>query len=258
MSILMISDLHLSPEQPVFLDLLEKFIDTYIDASVNKLFILGDLFNLWIGDDIKDPTATRTLALLKQAATKTQVALMHGNRDFLLGEQFAKEIGATLHREDEVKIDIGSLPTLLLHGDTLCTDDIAYVQFRMQVRDDQFQKHFLSLPIPERIAKAAEMRSNSKESMASKDEVIMDVNQQAVCDRLNETACRLMIHGHTHRPAIHKLSLNDESCARIVLSDWKTNRGNFLRISNNIAELCFFDVQGDLSEKETLDLASLG
>jgi UDP-2,3-diacylglucosamine hydrolase len=153
----------------------------------------------------------------------------HGNRDFLVGEGFAQATGCTLLPEQYL-IDLYGTPTLLLHGDTLCTDDVEYQQVRKLFRNSQWQQPFLALPLEERIRQAEAMRAQSRRSMQGKSEAILDVNQQAVEATLRAAGVTRMIHGHTHRPAIHDFMLDGTPAQRIVLGDWHEERGSFLRV----------------------------
>jgi len=184
-----ISDLHLNPAQQDTIDLSLRFFE-HVKGS-QALFIIGDLFEYWLGDD----GAT--------AKSGTAVHLMHGNRDFLLGEQFADRVGASLPRDDHLEVDFGVARFSLLHGDTLCTDDVAYLQLRDMVRDAQWQSNFLALSIDQRIAQAHALREKSREAVANKSQGIMDVNRNAVLAHFAQFPSNTLIHGHTHRPFDH-------------------------------------------------------
>ena len=155
---------------------------------------------------------------------------MHGNRDFLIGEKFCTETGAEL-LQDPTMVELHGVPTLLMHGDLLCTDDHAYQAFRRQVRDPDFIRQFLRLPIAERITTAAEYRSKSGEANSLKADDIMDVNQQAVESTMLRHAVKRLIHGHTHRPHLHRFKLNGEPAFRYVLAEWHADHGGFLSVS---------------------------
>jgi UDP-2,3-diacylglucosamine hydrolase len=216
---LFISDLHLDPERP---DVTGLFLD-YLEAHAGKadaLYILGDLFEAWIGDD--DDAALGmdvSAAIMHCTKAGTPVFLMHGNRDFLLGESFARQSCCTL-LEDPTVIDLYGTPTLLMHGDLLCTDDSAYLNFRAQVRSTDWQANLLARPLEQRRAMAREMRAASREQNRGKPESIMDVNADAVTDAMLRFGTLRLIHGHTHRPAVHELRLNGRPAQRIVLGDW--------------------------------------
>ncbi|MCW8900488.1 MAG: UDP-2,3-diacylglucosamine diphosphatase [Gammaproteobacteria bacterium] len=219
MSTLFISDLHLSGER-------EKITELFIDFLVQRaskadaLYILGDLFEVWPGDDMIQPDYKDCIAAMKQLADSgVPLFVMQGNRDFLMAEQFAEVSGATLI-EDPTIIDLYGTPTLLMHGDTLCSDDIEYQKFRTMVRDPCWKADFLSKPSEERLAMTTKYRKISKEETAKKTMDIMDVNQHAVEEAMLKENIQQLIHGHTHRPAIHNFTANNKKMKRIVLGDW--------------------------------------
>ena len=216
---LFISDLHLDPERPGITELFIDFLAKQAPAA-DALYILGDLFEAWIGDDDDAPMNLAVCAALQRCSRHgTPVFIMHGNRDFLLGDEFARQCGCTLLGDTE-RIDLYGTPTLLMHGDLLCTDDIKYIAFRNMVRDTRWQQDFLSKPLHERRQMAAEMRATSRAETRGKPESIMDVNQGAVLRVMQENRVARLIHGHTHRPAIHELSVDGQPAQRIVLGDW--------------------------------------
>ena len=219
MTTLFISDLHLSAEQPdtigLFLDFLEKRA-----PEAETLYILGDLFEAWLGDDLLLPGYAPVLEAMKRLSEGgTPIYVMHGNRDFLLGERFEALSGATL-LDDPTVIDLYGTPTLLMHGDLLCTDDLPYQAMRRQLHDPQWITAFLANPPQERIDFARELRERSKKETGEKTEAIMDVNADTVNRYLREHAVRQLIHGHTHRPAVHRFELDGEPASRYVLNDW--------------------------------------
>lgn len=221
MSTLFISDLHLCGERPHTTALFNQFLDETA-RHADALFILGDLFEYWIGDDQldHDPLARSVAAALSAVAgAGTRVHFMHGNRDFLIGERFCREAGLEL-LQDPADIMIYGQPLLLMHGDTLCTDDIAYQQFRKQVRDPAWQAAILAKPYQERAALAQSIRSRSDVEKSMKAESIMDVNADAVAAALRAHAYPILIHGHTHRPARHEHPVDGRRCERWVLTDW--------------------------------------
>jgi len=231
MSTLFISDLHLSAERPeltrAFHFLLQK-----LAPEADALYILGDLFEVWLGDDVISPDYQESISELRILTDKNiPVYIMRGNRDFLFGTQFETLTGATLI-EDPTLIDLYGTKTLLMHGDTLCTDDIKYQEFRVMVRNPDFQKDFLSKTPEQRIAIAKQLRDTSKTEMNSKSEEIMDVNSKSVLAALTHFNVQNMIHGHTHRPAIHEFEVNKAPATRIVLSDWYDN-GSVLIYTNS-------------------------
>ena len=216
---LFISDLHLDPERPAVTTLFLDFLTSRAIGS-DALYILGDLFEAWIGDD---DTGGLNLAVcdgLKACAMGgTPVFVMHGNRDFLLGSDFAERSACTL-LEDPTRIDLYGRPTLLMHGDLLCTDDTGYMGFRKMVRDPAWQQDLLSKSLDERRHMAQEMRASSREQTRGKPESIMDVNSDEVVRFMSEHHVQQLIHGHTHRPAIHDLEIAGHAAQRMVLGDW--------------------------------------
>ena len=210
-----ISDLHLDPSRSHCTEGFLRYLSR-IQAS-DQLYILGDLFEAWLGDD-DDTAFTRAIAAALQTCSGT-LYFMHGNRDFLLGEVYAKRCGLTLLPEHH-QITIGSETILLLHGDSLCTDDTAYMKIRPMLRDPSFQKQLLAKPILERQAIALDARTESQAHTSQTKLAIMDVNPQAVRDALLAQQCQTMIHGHTHRPFDHHSVLEDQIGRRMVLGDW--------------------------------------
>jgi UDP-2,3-diacylglucosamine hydrolase len=230
MATLFISDLHLEDTRPQMTDLLLKLLAGEA-RHAEALYILGDLFEYWIGDDAPSPTAQRVSEGIRGLAdTGVPCHFMHGNRDFLLGAEYAREAGMELLPETIV-IDLYGKPTLLQHGDTLCTDDVEYQAFRQQVRDPKWQAAFLARSVNERQAIAQQARDASRQYTSSASMEIMDVNEQAVQKAFADHGVQHMIHGHTHRPAFHEHRLEDGSVAhRIVLSDWY-EKGSVLRVT---------------------------
>ncbi len=226
-----VSDLHLRAECPDIADRFARFLADTTAKKTEALFILGDLFEYWIGDDdLADPFNVRISSLLRQAADSgLRIYFLAGNRDFLIGDVFAQAAGMMLIDESQ-KVGAGGTAILLLHGDTVCTDDLPYQQFRRLVRSSDWQRDFLARPLAERRAEVAELRRRSAEAMQGKTAAIMDANPSAVRDALIHSACRLMIHGHTHRPGREAITLGDGSAERWVLSDWETGRGDALEI----------------------------
>lgn len=216
---LFISDLHLSDERPEITALFLLFLKNEA-AKARALYILGDLFEVWLGDDAVLPGYQPVLEGIRiLAGGGVPVYVMHGNRDFLIGERFAQQTGCRL-LPDPTVIDLDGNRALLMHGDTLCTDDVEYQRFRSQVRDPDTQRQFLALPINERIAVAKHYRNESRERSRYKAEESMDVNQTAVMEIMRRHGVYRLIHGHTHRPAIHPFTLNSHAAQRIVLGDW--------------------------------------
>ena len=219
MTTLFISDLHLSDQRPAITEAFIGFLEGEA-RSAGALYILGDLFEVWLGDDMVLPAYARAIeAMHRLADAGVPLFVMHGNRDFLLGDDFAAMSGAQRLPESTV-IDLHGTPTLLLHGDTLCTDDVEYQKFRAMVRNPAWQAEVLAKSPEERLALARQFREMSMAEMQGKSEAIMDVNADAVAAAFREAGVRQMIHGHTHRPAIHDLEIDGEPARRIVLGDW--------------------------------------
>ena len=216
---LFISDLHLDAGRPLITQLFLDFLETRA-SGLDALYILGDLFEAWIGDDDQSDMNQSVCQGLRQcAASGTPVFIMHGNRDFLLGERFAEQSNTTL-LQDPTLIDLYGTPTLLMHGDLLCTDDTEYLSFREMVHDSQWQTGFLVKSLEQRRKIAADMRALSKEKTSDKAESIMDVNQEAVIQTMTKNQVPRLIHGHTHRPDMHDLLIANEHVQRFVLGDW--------------------------------------
>ena len=226
MTTLFISDLHLDAQRPKIIDEFCRCALNY--TSLDAIYILGDFVEYWIGDDDDDhglDAAFNTIRTLSESGIP--VYLMHGNRDFLFGDQFAKKFGITLLTDPTV-IDLYGTTTLLMHGDTLCTDDIAYQNFRTMVRDSRWQKDFLSKSLDERRTIVKELRNTSREAMSNKPEEIMDVNQKSVESAMREHQVTQLIHGHTHRPGIHNFELDNKPVTRFVLGDWYTHSSTLI------------------------------
>lgn len=227
MAVLFVSDLHLDSARG---EAIVSFIDFLATeaSDAEKLFILGDLFEVWIGDDDDDPSANQVMdALTRLTRTGVSTYLMHGNRDFLIGERFADRTGCRI-LPDYSTFDIDGKLTLLTHGDLLCTDDVPYLRFRATTRNPDWQTDFLSKPLAERRKIARTMREVSQSETAAKPTEIMDVNQDAVEKVMREHKVRYLVHGHTHRPAVHRFELDGDDATRIVLGDWY-QRGSVLR-----------------------------
>lgn len=215
---LFISDLHLGPQNPSRIDAFARWLQAQ-PGSCGALYILGDFFDAWIGDDDDSPLAQQVIEELNRFSSKTPTYFMRGNRDFLIGESFCQRAGLTL-LEDPHTLELGGQRVLLMHGDTLCTADQEYQQFRAMVRSSAWQKQVLSLPLPQRRVMAADLRSKSQSMSAIKAEDIMDVTPSEVVKVMAQHQAQTLIHGHTHRPAIHDLTVNDKPAKRYVLGDW--------------------------------------
>jgi len=241
MTTLFISDLHLSAERPDITALFIHFLNNEA-RQAEALYILGDLFEAWLGDDMVLPEYADAIASMKALSESgVPVYVMHGNRDFLLGEKFTAMSGTSL-LDDPTVIELYGQPTLLLHGDTLCTDDVRYQQFRAMVRDPAWQQEILSHTPAERLALAKQYRELSQSETGDKAEDIMDVNQQAVEQLMQNKGIYHMIHGHTHRPAIHEFAIDSTKAQRIVLGDWY-EQGSVLVCKQNKCELKGLEAQ---------------
>lgn len=219
MTTLFISDLHLDTVRPGITELFLTFLREEARRA-ERLYILGDFFEAWVGDDDDDPHHALVMAGLKELTTAgVPVLLMHGNRDFLIGETFVQKTGVKLLPEPTL-VDLYRQPTLLVHGDTLCVDDKEYQMVRRMLRDPAWQKEYLAKPLSERRAIAANARAESKAHTAAQADYIMDVNQRAVEDLMRQHQVSRLIHGHTHRPAVHHFTSNGQKKERVVLGDW--------------------------------------
>ena len=226
--ILFISDLHLAPERPAIIELFLNFMDNQA-SKVDELYILGDLVEYWLGDDDHSKGLEIVFNKMKQLSENgLKIYLMHGNRDFLMGEKLADRCGCTLISEP-YSANLNGSPALLMHGDTLCTDDASYQELRSMLRNPEWQQDFLSRPLAEREAMAKALREKSAEETQKKDAEIMDVNSQAVNDAFKKNEIKLMIHGHTHRPNIHYMK---NGMTRVVLGDWYKS-GNVLEFNDS-------------------------
>lgn len=213
---LIVSDLHLDRDPGPTLSKFLQFLDGPArDASA--LYILGDLFEYWVGDDAGFPAGERLAEALSELGIP--VTFQHGNRDFLLGTTYAERAGLKLAPEVlPVALEFGD--ALLMHGDSLCTADVEHMRFRALVRDPEWQRGFLARPLAERIAEAERVRAISREAGQMKASEIMDVHPEAVADMLRRHGRSLLIHGHTHRPAIHHFQVDGRPCTRCVLPSW--------------------------------------
>ena len=219
MSIFFISDLHLEQNKPHLTKAFENFINSKVNSR-DELFILGDFFEQWVGDDNEDSFIKSIKNILKaKTARGLKIHFMHGNRDFLIGDKFCEEVGVKL-LDDPFIINLNGKKVMLMHGDSLCTDDKAYQDFRNLVRNKDWQEDFLSKDLMERKEVAKNLREISSLENKSKDEAIMDVNQNEVLKVIRNYSIDVLIHGHTHRPCIH----DENGVPRMVLGDW----GDFL------------------------------
>lgn len=243
---LFISDLHLDERTPAITQTFLHFLHAEA-AGCRALYILGDLFEAWVGDDDQTPLSEQVAGALQEvSAMGTEVFLMHGNRDFLLGEDYARQCGARLLPEPSV-IDCHGQRAVLVHGDSLCTRDSAYMAFREMVRNPQWQQEFLSRSLVERYMIAQQAREQSAEANSNKAADIMDVTPSEVIQLLQQEQCNLLIHGHTHRPAVHSINLEqaingNSKATRIVLGDWH-QKGWVLVFDDSGYELRHFPLQ---------------
>lgn len=236
MHTLFIADLHLDASRPQITRLFEHFLAGEEARGADAVYILGDLVEAWVGDD-DDAELPERIAMVTRALREAGVPVyfMVGNRDFLLGEAFAQRAGITL-LDDGTVHDLYGRATLLMHGDLLCTDDVAYQTVRRQVRTPEWKAQILAMPLDARRAFAAKAREDSRAHTGATMETIMDVNADAVAAAMRQAGVTRLIHGHTHRPAIHRFDLDGQPAERIVLGDWY-EQGSVLRIAPEETEL---------------------
>jgi UDP-2,3-diacylglucosamine hydrolase len=237
---LFISDLHLSRERPALVEAFQALLAGPVRGA-GALYVLGDLFDVWLGDDqLRDPLASEVAAALSASADAgVRVYLQRGNRDFLLGERFARAASATL-LPDAVVHPLHGTPTLLMHGDQLCTDDLKYQRYRAWWADPTHRRRFLALPWVARRGIGAMLRGASRRANKGKPETIMDVSDGAVAAALREHRVSRLIHGHTHRPARHEHIVDDVRRERLVLADWY-DRASYLRVDEQGAEARMYE-----------------
>ena len=227
MTTLFISDLHLEAARPEIGEQFFAFLDD--DAKdADALYILGDFFDAWVGDDDPDEYYAGVKQALRTLVDRgVPVYFMHGNRDFMIGDQFAAETGVTI-LPDPCPVELNGKSVLLSHGDALCTDDVEYQQVRTMTRNPEWQAMILTKSLEERMALAAHARAQSRARNVAHDEDIMDVNPNEVRKIIAEHGVEFLLHGHTHRPAIHDVEIDDRIAKRIVLGDWH-EQGSVLR-----------------------------
>ena len=253
MATLFISDLHLEADRP---EIGEQFLD-FLDeeaADAEALYILGDFFEYWVGDDDPDEyyaSIKRSLRAFTDAGVP--VYFMHGNRDFMIGEQFAAETGVTI-LPDPFPLELYGKSVLLSHGDALCTDDTEYQQMRAMTRNPEWQAMMRAKPLEERIAIAKQARARSQERNKTLSESIMDVNPGAVEQAISEYGVEILLHGHTHRPGIHNIEVDDRIAKRVVLGDWY-DQGSVVRWDEDGVDLSPIARQASPSGSETGDPA---
>ncbi len=227
MTHIFIADLHLSPHKPELSRLFQKFIAKHSSPECT-IYILGDLFDVWLGDDYSPQFYQSDLAALQACQKKgCQVFLMRGNRDFLLGQAFADRAGITL-LNDPTLISLHGQVTLLTHGDQLCTDDVDYQKFRATIQSKDWASEFLAKPAAERLQIADHLRKESKRLSQEKNQVIMDANQKAIEGLMRQHHVTQLIHGHTHRPNKHNFTLGDTPVTRWVVGDWHADHAQVL------------------------------
>lgn len=235
----LISDLHLQESHPAMAEGFFAFLNTLQDAQA--VYILGDFFEVWIGDDYQTPFINQVKSALKALTDRgTQLFIMHGNRDFLIADEFCQQTGATL-LPDPSLVQLGQQSVLLMHGDSLCTQDHAYMKMRPMLRNPMMIKQLLSQSIDNRLAMASRMRGESQKGNAMKTEEIMDVTLEEVDKVMSEQQTNLLIHGHTHRPYDHHWEFNGQARRRIVLGDWSDTQGWMIRVQDTEFELIQFD-----------------
>ena len=234
-----ISDLHLQESRP---DITKAFLDFLDDTAskAEKLYILGDLFEAWIGDDDQNNFISEIRAALLKTNKTTKIFFLHGNRDFLIGTEFASSSGFEILNDPTIEEMFGN-NVLLMHGDLLCTEDRDYQAFRKTSRDARWQDEFLNKSNEERREIAHKLRTISKEATGIKKEEIMDVSATEVIRTMEESAVNLLIHGHTHRPKSHKIIVNDQPAERIVLGDWDAY-GWYIWMDSSSCELKNFSI----------------
>lgn len=238
MATLFIADLHLQTEEPAITAGFLRFLHGEA-RQADALYILGDLFEAWIGDDDPNPLHREMAAAMKSLVDSgVPCFFIHGNRDFLIGKRFARESGMQLLPEEQV-LTLYGRRVLIMHGDTLCTDDPGYLAFRAKVHTPWIQTLFLALPLFIRRRIALKMRNDSKAANSSKSMEIMDVNPRAVVEVMEKHRVQWLIHGHTHRPDIHRLVANGAQAHRVVLGAWHT-QGSMVKVTAEDVELIAF------------------
>ncbi|MFE8071561.1 UDP-2,3-diacylglucosamine diphosphatase [Marinobacteraceae bacterium S3BR75-40.1] len=236
MTTLFISDLHLEEERPDITRAFFHFLDQHTPRA-DALYILGDFFEAWIGDDEHTPLQQEVAAALQAVSERgTALYLMHGNRDFLIGNDFCQRVGGQL-LEDPSVIDLYGHNVLLMHGDSLCTRDVDYMKFRASMRNKEWQEKFLQRPLAERQMVARQLRQMSMAKNQGKQESIMDVTPEDVVNEMARFGVDTLIHGHTHRPAVHELEVENRPARRYVLGDWDRSLWYIRAESDGVIEL---------------------
>ena len=234
-----ISDLHLQESRP---DITKAFLGFLENTAykAERLYILGDLFEAWIGDDDQNNFISEIQAALLKTNKTTKIFFLHGNRDFLIGTEFASSSGLEILNDPTIEEMFGNR-VLLMHGDLMCIEDHDYQAFRKTSRDAKWQDEFLNKSIEERREIAHNLRAISKEATGIKKEEIMDVSKAEVIRTMEESSINLLIHGHTHRPKSHKIKVNDQPAERIVLGDWDAY-GWYIWMDSSSCELKNFSI----------------
>ena len=230
MTTIFISDLHLDKDRPKVIRYFIDFLNN-LESDIESLYILGDFVEYWVGDDDPGDGLEEVFNSIKKKSNSIPIYFMHGNRDFMISEKFCNHHGMKFLK-DPTKIKLHGKKILLMHGDTLCIDDIEYQKFRTMVRSPLWQNEMLKKSLEERINLAKMLRAKSLSETGTKDEVIMDVNNDEVISQLKKHNVDMIIHGHTHRPNIHKIISENKECKRIVLGDWY-DKSFILRISDD-------------------------
>ena len=229
MTTIFISDLHLDKDRPKVIRYFIDFLNN-LESDIESLYILGDFVEYWVGDDDPGDGLEEVFSSIKKKSNSIPIYFMHGNRDFMISEKFCNQHGMKFLK-DPTKIKLHGKKILLMHGDTLCIDDIEYQKFRTMVRSPLWQNEMLKKSLEERINLAKMLRAKSLSETGTKDEVIMDVSNDEVISQLKKHDVDMIIHGHTHRPNIHKIISENKECKRIVLGDWY-DKSFILRISD--------------------------
>lgn len=234
---LFIADLHLDPGNRRTTKLAMRFLKQAHGRQ--HLYILGDLFEYWLGDDVGLPLYAHILGEFRQLRDSgCAITVMLGNRDFLLGDAFAESAGVSLVHDDELVVTLGDTPVLLMHGDTLCTDDVDYQRFRRNLREPRWQQQFLAKSVDERRDHAEALRAASHDASITKPADIMDVNGDSVVQRMQANGCHILIHGHTHRPAVHTSTTTNDT--RLVVGDWYSDHAQYVQWNGQELSLSTF------------------
>ena len=227
--VIYIADLHLESADSKKIALLKSFLLERVIKSAEALYILGDLFEFWIGDDMHLPPDLGSVlkAIRAVADSGTEVHLLHGNRDFLVGQKFADKCGINLHTEDELVVKHLDEQILLLHGDTLCLNDLKYQEMLKMLRNPEWQSNFLSLSIKDRIKQAEQLRQRSIQEVSEKSYKDMEIPESAIMPLVLKYNATNIIHGHTHDPDIHTGMVAGQVVSRFVVGDWSASQGSF-------------------------------